>query len=175
MTAGLPHHRHPHARPRWHTVTDLHESSRERFRSRVTETEAAARLARHGRKVLAASHGRSGLSILLHQFKSLILILLVAATIVDDEAAAPGDRVDMPTRGRQSPRTRATPCHGYGQTDGDGARAPRDRRRRGVVARPVIVTCSLAPAPIVETAKLARRWVGRVGASRPQPPAEGRL
>jgi hypothetical protein len=27
MTVGLPHFRHPHARPRWHISTDLHESA----------------------------------------------------------------------------------------------------------------------------------------------------
>jgi hypothetical protein len=32
--------------------------------------------------LLAASHGRLGLSILLHQFKGLIVLLLVAATVV---------------------------------------------------------------------------------------------
>jgi P-type Ca2+ transporter type 2C len=48
----------------------------------LTEAEAAARLARHGRNVLAASHGRSCFSILLHQFKSLIVLLLIAATVV---------------------------------------------------------------------------------------------
>ena len=68
----------------WHKLTP--EEACERLKSDcgrgLTEAEAAARLARHGRNVLAASPGRSGFSILLHQFKSLIVLLLIAATVV---------------------------------------------------------------------------------------------
>ena len=68
----------------WHTLTP--EQAGQRLESDgargLTEAEAAARLARHGPNVLAASRGRPGLSILLHQFKSLIVLLLIAATVV---------------------------------------------------------------------------------------------
>ena len=68
----------------WHTLTP--EQAGQRLESDcargLTEAEAAARLARLGPNVLAASRGRSSLSILLHQFKSLIVLLLIAATVV---------------------------------------------------------------------------------------------
>ncbi len=77
----------------WHTLAP--EEARERlqgdFVRGLTEAEAAARLARHGRNVLVAAHGRSCPWILLHQFKSLIVLLLVAATIV---AFLLGERVE---------------------------------------------------------------------------------
>jgi Ca2+-transporting ATPase len=77
----------------WHALT-LEEAC-ERLESDcargLTEPEAAARLARHGRNLLAASRGRSGLSILLHQFRSMIVLLLIAATII---AFLLGERVE---------------------------------------------------------------------------------
>ena len=71
-------------------------------------------------------------------------------------------------------------------TSGDRQRLTGDRlATAGEVARQLGINqdahgrpssaCSLAPIPIVHTAKLARRRMGRLGPSRPQPLAEGRL
>ncbi len=57
----------------------------------LTATDATARLAEHGANVLDVAQRRSSLAILMHQFRSLIvLLLLVAASI----AFAMGDRTE---------------------------------------------------------------------------------
>ena len=48
----------------------------------LTQTEAAGRLAQYGPNALAQAHQRSTLSIFLAQFRSLIVALLVAATVI---------------------------------------------------------------------------------------------
>lgn len=57
----------------------------------LTSEEAARRLERYGPNALAPAKGRSALSILLAQFRSLIVGLLVAATVI---AFAMGDHVE---------------------------------------------------------------------------------
>lgn len=77
----------------WHTLTAQGALARlgsDGVRG-LSQAEAAARLARHGPNQLAASRGRSGLSILLHQFKSLIVVLLIVATGI---AFLLGERVE---------------------------------------------------------------------------------
>jgi Ca2+-transporting ATPase len=57
----------------------------------LSKSEASQRLRQHGPNTLAESKGRSALSIMLAQFKSLIVVLLIAATVV---AFALGDRIE---------------------------------------------------------------------------------
>lgn len=70
--------------PAWHTqpvdnvATDLLTNPQRGLNA----SEAAARLQRYGANALPASHGRSPLLILAEQFKSLVVVLLLAATVV---------------------------------------------------------------------------------------------
>lgn len=48
----------------------------------LTDVEASRRLAQHGPNTLTQAHGRSAFAIFVHQFKSLIVALLIAATVV---------------------------------------------------------------------------------------------
>jgi len=57
----------------------------------LTEAEAVARLARHGPNALASAKKRPALAILAHQFRSLIVLLLLAAGGV---AFALGDNIE---------------------------------------------------------------------------------
>ncbi len=57
----------------------------------LTQAEAARRLSQHGPNTLAQAQQRSTWSILLAQFQSLIVALLVAATVI---AFAMGDRIE---------------------------------------------------------------------------------
>ena len=57
----------------------------------LTQTEAARRLAQYGRNTLAQAHQRSTLAIFLAQFQSLIVALLVVATVI---AFAMGDNIE---------------------------------------------------------------------------------
>ena len=57
----------------------------------LTQAEAARRLAQYGPNTLAQAHQRSTLAILLAQFRSLIVALLVAATVI---AFAMGDNIE---------------------------------------------------------------------------------
>jgi Ca2+-transporting ATPase len=80
----LPNGHAPANEDAWHTLTP--EQAGQRLESDctrgLTEAEAVVRLARHGGNVLAPSHGGPWLAILLHQLKSLIVLLLFAATVV---------------------------------------------------------------------------------------------
>jgi Ca2+-transporting ATPase len=67
-----------HSRSAEETANELHSSPARGLAS----TEAAARLARHGKNELVAAKQRSALTILAHQFKSLIVVLLVGAGVV---------------------------------------------------------------------------------------------
>jgi len=49
----------------------------------LTQESAEARLLEHGANEIAASRGRSALSVLLAQFRSVIVLLLVAATVLE--------------------------------------------------------------------------------------------
>ena len=68
----------------WHTLTPLEActSLHSDCARGLTDVEAAARFARHGPNAIDPAHGRSSLSILVHQFKSLIVLLLIAATAI---------------------------------------------------------------------------------------------
>jgi Ca2+-transporting ATPase len=57
----------------------------------LTQAEGVRRLAQHGPNTLAQAHQRSAVSILLAQFRSLIVALLVAATVI---AFAMGDNIE---------------------------------------------------------------------------------
>jgi len=57
----------------------------------LTNAEAARRLALSGPNTLAQAHGRSALAIFAHQFTSLIVVLLIAATAV---AFALGENIE---------------------------------------------------------------------------------
>jgi P-type Ca2+ transporter type 2C len=65
----------------WHTLAV--EETAQRLRTNVAQglsgAEAARRYAQDGPNALPAVKARSGLSILLHQFRSLIVLLLLAA------------------------------------------------------------------------------------------------
>ena len=71
----------PEAPLAWH-ARSAHETAKE-LRTDIarglSSADAAERLARHGRNALAAAKRRSALTILAHQFKSLIVALLVGA------------------------------------------------------------------------------------------------
>lgn len=77
----------------WHALP-IHEV-KERLQSDLTagltHAEATSRLAKHGPNTLTQAQQRSALSILLAQFHSLIVVLLVAATII---ALAMGDHIE---------------------------------------------------------------------------------
>jgi len=68
----------------WHTLTvaEVAEELDTDPRRGLTEAEAARRLKRHGPNVLAETRGRSPLTIFAAQFRSLIVLLLVAATTI---------------------------------------------------------------------------------------------
>lgn len=70
--------------PTWHaqSATDVANALKTDSVNGLTQAEAQHRLATLGKNVLVADKGRSPLIILLHQFKSLIVLLLVAATAV---------------------------------------------------------------------------------------------
>ena len=76
-----------HARSIDETVNALHSN----IARGLGSGEAAERLARHGPNALAATKQRSALTILVHQFRSLIVGLLVAAGGV---ALALGERIE---------------------------------------------------------------------------------
>ena len=57
----------------------------------LTQIEAARRLSQYGPNTLAQAHQRSTLAIFLAQFRSLIVALLVAATVI---AFAVGDTIE---------------------------------------------------------------------------------
>ena len=57
----------------------------------LTRAEAARRLAQYGSNTMPEAHARSALAILLAQFRSLIVALLVAATVI---AFAVGDNLE---------------------------------------------------------------------------------
>ena len=68
----------------WHTVP-LDEAARRLQTDStrgLTDAEAAQRLAQHGPNTLAHAPGRTALAMLVDQFKSLIVALLIAATAV---------------------------------------------------------------------------------------------
>jgi Ca2+-transporting ATPase len=68
----------------WHTLP-LDEASRRLQTDAtrgLTDAEASQRLAQHGPNTLAQAHRRSAFAIFVHQFKNLIVALLIAATVV---------------------------------------------------------------------------------------------
>ncbi len=77
----------------WHTLSS--EAATERLnadlRTGLTQTEAKSRLAKNGPNTLPQAKQRTTLQILLSQFKSLIVLLLVIATAI---AFAMGDQVE---------------------------------------------------------------------------------
>src|SRR5688572_3705237 len=68
----------------WHTLSadEVTRSLQADAARGLTNDEAARRRAQFGPNALAAAKGRSALSILIDQFKSLIVALLLAATVV---------------------------------------------------------------------------------------------
>jgi Ca2+-transporting ATPase len=77
----------------WHMVSidDVVEALKANSAGGLTEEEAARRLRQLGPNLLARSKGRSVLTILADQFKSLIVALLLAATVV---AFALGENIE---------------------------------------------------------------------------------
>lgn len=77
----------------WHTYTIEAVLDRQQtdLKDGLTDAEAARRLAKYGPNALSPALQRSALSILLAQFKSLIVALLLAATTI---AFVMGDRVE---------------------------------------------------------------------------------
>ncbi len=83
----------PTPQPAWHTLTpdEACQSQQTDAAQGLTRAEAARRLAQYGPNALAQAHQRSTLAIFLAQFRSLIVGLLVAATVI---AFAMGDHVE---------------------------------------------------------------------------------
>ena len=84
----------PGTEPRaWHTLSvgEVATSLQADVARGLTDAEAARRRKRFGPNTLAEAKGRSVLSLLLDQFKSLIMALLLAATVV---AFALGDNIE---------------------------------------------------------------------------------
>ena len=81
------------AQPTWHVLS--FEAVKDSLQSDVarglTQIEAARRLAQYGPNTLAQSRERSAFSILFAQFRSLIVALLVAATVI---AFAMGENIE---------------------------------------------------------------------------------
>ena len=77
----------------WHALSQAEVAGRLQTDSTrgLTDAEAAQRLAQYGPNTLAQALGRSALAIFVHQFKSLIVALLVAATVV---AFALGENIE---------------------------------------------------------------------------------
>jgi len=77
----------------WHTLTLQEAAQRQQTDATrgLTNTEAARRLAHLGPNTLAQAQGRSALTIFVHQFKSLIVALLIVATAV---AFAMGEHIE---------------------------------------------------------------------------------
>ena len=77
----------------WHTLTVAEVAARLRTDAGrgLAEAEAARRLRQHGPNALAETQGRSPLAIFAAQFRSLIVLLLVAATGV---AFAMGETIE---------------------------------------------------------------------------------
>jgi len=71
----------PSSGPNWHSlsVLDVVRELRADLERGLTGADASERLAQHGRNELAPTKQRSAFSIFVHQFKSLIVVLLVAA------------------------------------------------------------------------------------------------
>ncbi len=70
--------------PAWHMLSEeeVAQTLRADPTGGLANSEAARRSRQYGPNVLAESKGRSALAILVDQFKSLIVVLLVAATVV---------------------------------------------------------------------------------------------
>ena len=68
----------------WHTLPPAEAFERLQSDASIglTQSEATQRLVRFGPNVLAPAHQRSTWSIFLAQFQSLIVVLLVAATVI---------------------------------------------------------------------------------------------
>ena len=77
----------------WHVLSfeAVNDSLQTDVARGLTQTEAARRLAQYGSNTLAQAQHRSAFSILLAQFRSLIVALLVAATVI---AFAMGDNIE---------------------------------------------------------------------------------
>ena len=77
----------------WHVLS--FEAVKDRLKTDVsrglTQSEATRRLAQHGPNTLAQARERSALAIFLAQFRSLIVALLVAATVI---AFALGENIE---------------------------------------------------------------------------------
>ncbi len=83
----------PDAQQTWHVLSfeAVKDSLQTDVARGLTQTEAARRLAQYGPNTLAQAQARSAFSILLAQFRSLIVALLVGATVI---AFAMGDRIE---------------------------------------------------------------------------------
>ena len=77
----------------WHTLplAEAFERLQADAAMGLTQAEAARRLAQYGPNTLAQAHQRSTLAIFLAQFRSLIVALLVAATVI---AFAMGENIE---------------------------------------------------------------------------------
>ena len=77
----------------WHTLPLAEAFQRQQTDASkgLTQAEAARRLAKYGPNTLAQAHQRSTLAIFLAQFQSLIVALLVVATVI---AFATGDNIE---------------------------------------------------------------------------------
>ena len=83
----------PDAQQTWHVLSfeAVKDSLQTDVTRGLTQTEAARRLTQYGPNTLAQAQARSAFSILLAQFRSLIVALLVAATVI---AFAMGDHFE---------------------------------------------------------------------------------
>ena len=80
------------AETHWHTLTEDEALSRlSSGISGITSNEAKARFEKHGPNELAVQEGTSPITIFLSQFKDLMVIILIIATII---SAALGEYVD---------------------------------------------------------------------------------
>lgn len=79
--------------PVWHTlgIDAVRDELQSDLSHGLTQDEATQRLARYGMNVLAQANHRSFLVIFLSQFRSLVVALLAAATVI---AFVTGDRLD---------------------------------------------------------------------------------
>ena len=125
-------------REAWHTLTVAEVAARLRTDAGrgLAEAEAARRLRQHGPNALAETPGRSPLAIFAAQFRSLIVLLLVAATAV---AFAMGETIEAiaildrhrPERGHRVPDGMAGRAGADGAPEAGRRGGPGDPRRGG--------------------------------------------
>ena len=125
-------------REAWHTLTVAEVAARLRTDAGrgLAEAEAARRLRQHGPNALAETPGRSPLAIFAAQFRSLIVLLLVAATggrLRDgrDDRGGRDPRRHRPERGHRVPDRVAGGAGADGAPEAGRRGGPGDPRRGG--------------------------------------------